>query len=211
GRKKNPKPSASEQIELAKYRNLVATEIEKIERLLQPESDFDRAKNWYLEKIKAFTTHEAKSGFIKAEIEKTKKSVSFFESNSYWLGFERNAKYYEGALKYLEFLKGERNKIEDEPKQKNRADYTKTNWFKIGLKFANGEMDKLLEKHNPTQVAKNLGNENGYRPFISATLGKTKGNNIYASRDKMEKIQAYCQENNIATTPHFNAAYKRLK
>lgn len=98
-------------------------------------------------------------------------------------------------------------------KVSKRKDYTQTNWFRIGLLFATGEMDKLLEKHNnnPTQVAKHLGNETGYRPFISATHGKTQGNNIYANRDKMEKIQAYCQEKNIAPTAHFTAAYKRLK
>lgn len=90
--------------------------------------------------------------------------------------------------------------------------YTNDRWFFIGLKFANGEMDNLLKKHNYScaQVAKELCIE-GDRPYISDTVRNKGDKNIYGSIDKMEKIQAYCTENNIETNPHFTAALKRLQ
>lgn len=114
------------------------------------------------------------------------------------------------------------NDLNDKPVKTKRKDYTKTNWFFIGLKFADGKMDKLLKKHseNCTQIAIELGNEKGYRPYISETLpyisesAKKKNQtdkNIYASSDKMQKIQAYCLENNIKPTSHFIAALMRVQ
>lgn len=103
--------------------------------------------------------------------------------------------------------------VNDKPVKSKRKNYTTTNWFFIGLKFANGEMDKLIKKHNNnySKAAKELGNETGYRPYISATHGNNKNDhNIYASSDKMEKIQEHCTDHNIKPTPHFTAALKRL-
>jgi len=102
--------------------------------------------------------------------------------------------------------------VQSEVKSK-RTNYTKAHWFFIGLKFANGEMDKLLEKHksNHTQIANELGNETGYRPYISATTNKNKGDkNIYSSINKLEKIQTYCREHNIETTAFFKGRIKHF-
>lgn len=129
------------------------------------------------------------------------------------------------AEKILKFLKDGKFKdgvtkrivIEHSSKEnKRRAHYAETHWFKIGVKFANGEMDKLLEKYNysATQVAEKLGNIDGYRPYISATANhkiNKSDKNIYGSINKMDKIHAYCTENNITPKPHFIAALKRLQ
>lgn len=80
-------------------------------------------------------------------------------------------------------------------------------WFKIGLMFANGKMQNLLEKfkNNATQIAKHLENES-FRPFISESIGinsKTSDKSIFSNKDKMNKIITYCENNNIEVNNDF--------
>ena len=86
--------------------------------------------------------------------------------------------------------------------------YKETNWFKIGLKFANGEMNNLLKSYNSnaTKIAKHLGNEMGFRPYITESIGtKSKSSNIsvYSDKNKMIKIIEHCKANNINVIPYF--------
>ena len=87
--------------------------------------------------------------------------------------------------------------------QKNYCEYS---WFKIGVLFATGEINTLLEQNNfnSTKVAELLGNKN-LRPHISDSLGSNlkSDKNIFSSHDKMSKIINYCKENNISIIPDF--------
>jgi hypothetical protein len=88
-------------------------------------------------------------------------------------------------------------------------------WFKVGLSFANGEMDTLIIKHtigtmtNCTAIARELGNTN-FRPYISESMGGTKINdkNIFSNKEKIEIIENYCESNTITVVESF---YKRKK
>lgn len=88
-------------------------------------------------------------------------------------------------------------------------------WFKVGLSFANGEMDALILKYkngtmtNYTAIAKELGNIN-FRPYISESMGGTKINdkNIFSNKGKIEFIENYCESNAITVVESF---YKRKK
>lgn len=104
-------------------------------------------------------------------------------------------------------LDGNQKSLDSTNTQKEIKVYKKTIWFKIGVMFANGEMDKLLQEFdgNGTQVAKNLGNKN-YRPFITESIGvkkKTSDKSIFADESKMKKIISHCEKNNIPIVQSF--------
>ena len=84
-----------------------------------------------------------------------------------------------------------------------------TLWFKVGLLFATGEIQKLLKKNNSnfTEVARQLGNKS-YRVYITATsynvLEKGKQDkNIYSDQKKMQIIKKYCDDNKIEVCEDF--------
>lgn len=90
----------------------------------------------------------------------------------------------------------------------DKKDATSQNWFKIGLLFANGEMEKLLKEYsqNATKIAQHLGNKNGYRPYISESIGinkQTAQKSIFSNKSKMEAIIKHCNENNIPVISSF--------
>lgn len=92
------------------------------------------------------------------------------------------------------------------PQLGKTEDYKTKIWFKVGLLFANGEMDKLKTQFNSnaTQIAKHL-NNTSYRPFISESISKTNESdkNIYANPNKLLKICNHCIENSIPMTDCF--------
>ncbi|MDM1092094.1 hypothetical protein HX063_04720 [Myroides odoratimimus] len=78
----------------------------------------------------------------------------------------------------------------------------KTIWFIIGVKLATGEIQKLYEKEeNFTKIARNLGNEKGFRPYISSSLGIEKTGdckNIYMRKESdLLFIEKYCIDNDL--------------
>ncbi|OWW24062.1 hypothetical protein B4Q04_18335 [Zobellia sp. OII3] len=80
-------------------------------------------------------------------------------------------------------------------------------WFIIGVKFATGEINQLLQDNegNASKTAKELGNAN-YRPYISETTSDTNkisSKNIYNSRNKMTKIIEHCKNKNLEVTSDF--------
>lgn len=99
-----------------------------------------------------------------------------------------------------------------EPKEPIDANESKEKslWFKVGLLFANGEMDALLLKHkqgsesNFTAIAKELGNIN-FRPYISESISGTNSwnKNIFSSQTKISFIKKYCESNNITMVESF--------
>lgn len=90
----------------------------------------------------------------------------------------------------------------------NATAHKNKNWFKIGLLFANGEMDILLKKYNSNgaQIAKHLGNQTGFRPYITESIGvkkETSKQSIFSDRKKMQIIIAHCETENIIVIPDF--------
>lgn len=88
-------------------------------------------------------------------------------------------------------------------------------WFKVGLLFANGEMDSLIAKHksgtmaNYTAIANELGDKN-FRPYISETINAAHNNdkNIFSNQDKVAFIQSYCESNGITVVESFKNRIK---
>jgi hypothetical protein len=87
-----------------------------------------------------------------------------------------------------------------------RGPQTETNWFKIGLLIANGEMEKLIEQHqsNFHSISREIGMPKS-RPYISESLGGGSygGKNIFTSPKKIAFIKEYCEENNITISALF--------
>jgi hypothetical protein len=92
--------------------------------------------------------------------------------------------------------------------------FTKKIWFKVGLLFANGEMDKLLKKHDNvyTQIAKELNNIS-YRPYISDSMGTNTASdkNIFKSEKRIITIHDYCIQNKIIMSKIFLDKYNAIK
>lgn len=87
-------------------------------------------------------------------------------------------------------------------------------WFKVGLKFADGTIYDLIEKHNSNfeKISRELFpvNPNSYRPYIStssANTNKLSDKNIFSS-NKLVLIKEYCQENGIEMDERFLATIK---
>lgn len=86
--------------------------------------------------------------------------------------------------------------------------YKESAWFKIGLLFANGEMEDLLSKFNSngTQIAEYLGNKQGFRPYITESIGinkSTSEKSVFSNSGKMNKIILHCEQNNIPVVSSF--------
>ena len=88
-------------------------------------------------------------------------------------------------------------------------------WFKVGLLFANGEMDRLIAKHkngtmtNYTAIANELG-DISFRPYISESIYGMNQNdkNIFASNEKTNFIKSYCESNGITVVDSFKNRIK---
>jgi hypothetical protein len=91
---------------------------------------------------------------------------------------------------------------------KEELKYKESAWFKIGLLFATGEMEDLLSKFNfnGTQIAEYLGNKQGFRPYITESIGinkSTSEKSVFSNISKMNKIILHCEQNNIKVVSSF--------
>ena len=114
------------------------------------------------------------------------------------------------CFKYLEWL-FENFKVTDN----HSKDATEFLWFKVGLLFANGEMDSLIEESkcenipNFSAISRKLENMN-CRPYISESYhSKNNGKNIFLSKSKVSYLEKYCKENNIPIVESFKAYVKK--
>lgn len=133
--------------------------------------------------------------------------------------------YYTKKHEAIELMKFEKYLIEQENNKietnKPNEDYKTTLWFKVGLLFAKGEMNKYftVNGNNETimkdgftvpKIAKELGDKR-YNKTILATINNYPHNNpngsknIFNSRDKMSKIIAHCEAENINVDPYFKS------
>ena len=90
----------------------------------------------------------------------------------------------------------------------DELNYKEFAWFKIGLLFATGEMEGLLSKFNSNgaQIAKYLGNEKGFRPYITESIGINKSTavkSVFSKRSNMDKIILHCKKNNVPVVSSF--------
>lgn len=104
-------------------------------------------------------------------------------------------------------------RTQDEKEIKARAinlpknkDYEKSFWFKVGLKFATGEIKKYpYPEYSAPNIAEALELPGGEK-WILGTINEYKTDkDVYASRMKMQKIIDYCRENNIPVDPDFSS------
>ena len=110
---------------------------------------------------------------------------------------------------YYQWLK-EFNTIENKKKTIDEKTKNKV-WFQVGLKFANGEIYKLVQKYESYQgpyyskIERDIGIKNS-RQYISASLLESKDNskNIFGYSDKIELIIEYCKLYNIQIHESFN-------
>jgi hypothetical protein len=88
----------------------------------------------------------------------------------------------------------------------HRPPKTERNWFKIGLLFANGEMDELIEKHkmNTTAIAREIGMLKS-RPYISDSMSNFSNGvkNIFANAAQLAFIKDHCEKNDIPIVDTF--------
>lgn len=167
------------------------------------------------------------SVLIDKKLKKLKKRFEDFRINHNMNNYEimyKNQWFFElyGLFQDFEdwFYDLTKDSITNKPQQETKEDTptkkaaTQNLWFKIGLLFATGEMNKLLEEHNrnTTQIAKAL-KDTSYRPYISETLSNTNTNdkNIYSSSKKMQEIIKHCENEKIDITADFVNQYNLIK
>lgn len=157
-----------------------------------------------------------------SESKKKGVNISLMQLNFHW---------YAGYLEYLkmksfidELLPMEKDiKPSNEKKsviivsedKKGFKDFT---WFKVGLLFAKGEVQKLYEKYKSKKghykkITLELGFKETDRPYFSETINNTTSSNknIYNDLTKMKKIQYYCQKNEIVICEDFDKNFNVLQ
>lgn len=142
--------------------------------------------------------------------------ISFFDLNILDLSKKKRIEYYVAHLKNISDKK-ETARFEKTSTAKNNESKL---WFKVGLLFANGSMDKyyntnktgIKTQYTAPKIAKELGNAS-YNKFILATMNNypidnpNANKNIFNSSDKMQKIINHCNELQIKVIEDFT---KRL-
>ncbi|MEH6512965.1 MAG: hypothetical protein V7734_07675 [Maribacter arcticus] len=129
------------------------------------------------------------------------------EYYQYLLNIERNG--------ILNHVNGLIEVLENRSKAPNKRYYKNSNWFKVGVLFASGEMEKyciipdkgkILFKveFNPPKIAKDLENLS-FEKNILGTISEysSKDKNIFYSKENMLKIISHCNENGISVKPYF--------
>ncbi len=91
-------------------------------------------------------------------------------------------------------------------------------WFKVGLLFADGQVQELygkykFDKGHFTKIALELGFKSTDRPYFSETINNMTNNakNIYRNFTKMKKIHDYCIMNKILICEDFDNIFNDLK
>ena len=113
---------------------------------------------------------------------------------------------------WLNELYSNENKKLDIQTKSPKTDYKTTNWFIVGLAFANGKMDELVEmskkeKNNTVNflfITRKMGDDS-HRPYISQSYAnyKVTDKNIFSDLSKINKIINHCKVNNIEIKDSF--------
>ena len=110
------------------------------------------------------------------------------------------------------------DKIQKDSVLKNENEKKKPDWIDIGVFFATGQVQELYkklknEKGAFVKITEQLGIKKSNRPYISQTIANNPKNkiddkNLYNSQQKLLKIKAYCEENNIQIVEDFLSQIK---
>ncbi|WP_034917815.1 hypothetical protein [Gillisia sp. CAL575] len=85
-------------------------------------------------------------------------------------------------------------------------------WFKVGLLFATGEMEKyyntshngMNESYSAPKIAKEFNLPEGVKYILGTFNEYANDKNIFANKNKITKIKEYCQKNNIKVIDSFS-------
>lgn len=142
-------------------------------------------------------------------------SFQFDEAYKSPLSKESFTTFKELVLSKIDELKN----LEITSNKKQKKDYTKIVWFKVGLLYAENKLEKYIEEcesngklslkagYSGIKVAEELGDIR-YEKYIMGPIGGYKGGkNVFDSIKNMEIIINYCKENKIEVCNFFIRKY----
>lgn len=104
--------------------------------------------------------------------------------------------------------------IKNQKKNNEKLKDIKENmWFRVGVKFANGEIYELnKQKLSFRKISEILFDNPKYSNYISTSFSDSvdSDKNIFRNIEKMNAIYNYCQENNIKIHEYFIKKYQKL-
>lgn len=107
--------------------------------------------------------------------------------------------------KYIDMVKSKLELFKTPKKKKSYTDHEKKPWFKVGMLFYTGDIDKLLLEHGSArQVAIALGNENlkGYITDSTANKDSSK-KSIFKANWKLKILDDFAKDKGIKGTLDF--------
>jgi hypothetical protein len=135
------------------------------------------------------------------------------------IDLEKPQNYITSIKRIIEFITENDNSIgyNNETIKKVRVTkYKSSLWFKVGLLFARGELNKYYNQnktgfksgYSAPKVAAELGNDKYDKNILATVNNYPKENsnavkNIYNSKDKMDKIINHCNDNNTVIDEYF--------
>lgn len=177
---------------------------------------FELKQTRYLEKKAAsiLTVDQLKSRFLEDEVLTVRNEIEALRKK--YPEFSKNPEFLQINQDYLMWLETKTVQLEAAQPEKVKSDRDEEqNWFKVGLLFATGEIYPLLAKHknNATHLAKELGNEKGFRPFISDSKGDSadRPTNIFSRPKKITTLHSYCIENKKDMCDEFLNKYNQIE
>lgn len=202
-------------------RQLLSDEIEQCKEIMFgkiPDSNLVFLNHWnfnlefqYISDIQLYIKRTIKDGIDE---------VLWFIHSPYCVYQDKNSIdsriYARFVWEYHKWLKSFALKLNKELKKNNTKDPKESRlWFKVGILFANGDMDKLLIKHkvgtmaNYSAIASELGDKS-LRPYISQSLSfsNSTDKNIFSKKAKIDYIISYCKSKSITVVDSF---YKRVE
>ena len=126
-------------------------------------------------------------------------------------------KWYNITLNELE-PKNDAPELNNNTAPKKVKDYKKFIWFKIGLTLATGGAFELYSKYKNDKghfkkICLELGFKESDRPYFSETINGTTNNdkNIFAEKDKLQKLHKHLTENNMNFGTEFLRKYNQIE
>ena len=151
---------------------------------------------------------QERNEYCQSELEKiSRANYTVHISKSYFIGnlWNREIEYIEKVLKLAEKIL---NEPDEEPQPKSEKQKENTLWFKTGLLFAKGEMEKyysangkaMRSDYTAGKIADEVGFPKGEKYILGTLQGYKSDKDIYNSRDKMLFILEHCKNEGIE--PH---------
>lgn len=94
---------------------------------------------------------------------------------------------------------------------KRKKPYEEYDWFKVGLKFADGTIKQQAGRSSYKEITINAGLNATLRPYVSATFGTPTVKNIFANEKYMRTIHKHCISNEIPISDWFLEEFKKYE